>query len=192
MKKVNKNLLVAVALMLGTLINYANVESISKNTSTSTKVIFENVEKGHALVIKDHSGTVIYNENISKNGKLIKFYDFSHLDNGDYSIEVEKEYELLIKEFNVKNGVTTLKSEEVIFRPVILTKKDRVFISRINFDKSPLNVTVYYKGYVILEETISSEDKVLEKTYHLDQALKGDYTVTVSSKNSSSRKEFNY
>jgi len=190
MKKIKRNLLVAVVFMLGTLNNYANVEKISKNI----KVVFENVEKGHALTIKDHAGTVIYNENIYRNGLLVKFFDFSSLQNGSYTIEVEKEYEILIKEVEVKNTLVTLKkdSEKIIFRPVILNKEDRVFISRINFDKSPLHVTVYYKNDIIVDETISSEEKVLEKTYHLDKAVKGDYIVIVSNKDTGSIKEFSF
>jgi len=190
MKKIKRNLLLAVVFMLGTLNNYANVEKISKNI----KVVFENVEKGHALTIKDHVGTVIYNEDIYKNGILVKVFDFSSLENGSYSIEVEKEFEILVKEVEVKNQQVILKkdSEKVIFRPVIKNKEDRVFISRINFDKSPLNVTVYYKDYVIVEETISSEDRIIEKTYHLDQALKGEYRVVVSNKATSSIKEFTF
>jgi len=193
MKKIKRNLLVAVVLMLGTFTNYANVEGIS-NKIKAVKVIFENVEKGHELTVKNHAGIVIYNEDINQNGELIKFFDFSHLNNGVYTIEVEKEYEILIKEFEVKNTLVSFhkEAEKTLFRPVILTKKDRIFISRINFDKSPLNVAIYYNDEIIVEETISSEDKVLEKCYHLDLTVKGNYRAIVSNTITNSIKEFTF
>ena len=190
MKKFKNNLLVAIALMLGTLTNYANVEKISKNI----RVVFENVEKNHALTIKDQEGVVLYNENIHENGMLVKFFDFSTLNDGIYTIEVEKEHEIIIKEVDIKDNVVTLNkaAEKVLYRPSIEIKEDRVFVSRINTDKSPLHVTVYYKDHEIAEETVASEKEVVTKVYHLDEALRGNYSIVVSSKETSYSKEFSF
>ena len=191
MKTVKRNLLVALVLMLGTLNNYASVEN---KISKATKIVFENVEEGHPLKIKDDEGVVVYNENIFKSGKLIKFFDFSNLEDGDYTIEVEKEFEIAVKTVKVEEGEATIDKETatVLFRPVVVNKKDKVLISRINFDKSPLHVVIYYNDYVIVEETVSSDEKIIEKVYQLDSALKGEYKVVVSGRETASFKKFDF
>ena len=78
MSLVKKSLSVVVVFMLGTLISYANVKVISKNTK-AVKVVFENVQKNHPLTIIDAEGVVLHKENVSNNGHLVKFFDFSSL-----------------------------------------------------------------------------------------------------------------
>lgn len=189
MKTYKRNLLVAALFVLGTFFNYANSKTILKNTK-AVKVVFENVEKNHTLKIIDSEGVVLHTENVSTNGSLVKFFDFSSLDSGTYKIEVEKDFETLIKRFEVKGKQIFLNEieEKVVFKPVVRTKDNTVLISRINFDKSPLNITVYYNDSVILEETISSNEKVINKVYKLDNNLKGAYKIVVSNNNKSTVK----
>jgi len=191
MKTTGRKLLVAVVFMLGTLSNYANVGGISKSTKL-VKVIFENVEKNHNLIVKDSQGIILHKENISKDGHLEKIFDFSSLKDGAYEIVVDKDFEILVKTFEVKGNQILFKNstEKTIFKPVIKNKEDKVLISRINFDRSPLAVSIYYNNQVILEEVLKSEKSVINKAYKLDKNLKGTYKVIVSNKEKSSTKEF--
>ena len=190
MKAIKRNLLVAVVL-LGTLVNYANVDENFKNTKL-IKVVFENVQKNHDLVVKNSEGVVLHKENISKDGYLVKFFDFSYLNDGEYTVEVNKDYEILIKSFKVENSkvVVSKNVEKTIFKPVIKTIDNHIQISRINFDKSALNISIYYKNNIIVEEVVKSDDKLVNKLYKLDDTIKGNYRVIVSNNNKSYTKEF--
>lgn len=191
MKTIKRNLLVAVVFMLGTLVNYANVDENFKSTKL-IKVVFENVQKNHDLVVKNSEGVVLHKENISKDGYLVKFFDFSYLNDGEYTVEVNKDYEILIKSFKVENSkvVVSKNVEKTIFKPVIKTIDNHIQISRINFDKSALNISIYYKNNIIVEEVVKSDDKLVNKLYKLDDTIKGNYRVIVSNNNKSYTKEF--
>ena len=144
MKTVKRNILLTIVFILVTLVNYANVGTIS-NTIKKVKVVFENVEKGNSLIIKDQYGIVLHEEKISKDGNLIKFLDFSSLKEGIYTIEVDKSYEILIKKIEVKNNQIFLDKNavKIIAKTIIGNNKNLVLVSKINLDKSPLNVKVY-------------------------------------------------
>jgi len=191
MKTIKINLLVAVVFMLGTLSNYANVEIALKNTK-AVKVVFENVEKNHSLTITDKEGVILHRENISKNGHLEKLFDLSSLKDGQYKIEVDKNFEVLIKNFTIKNKAVILDENtgKIVFKPIIKNKDNNVLISRINFDKKPLHISIYYKDMLILEETIKSDKTLLNKVYQLDETKKGNYTIIVTGNSKSTVEEF--
>ena len=65
MKTIKRNLVIAVAFILGTFANFANIDSASISTK-KVKVVFENVEKGHSLTIKDIEGIIYHQEKYYK------------------------------------------------------------------------------------------------------------------------------
>lgn len=177
--------------MLGTLFNYAS-DVVSEDIigTKKVKVVFENVEKGQLLTVKDYRGHVLHEEYISVKGYLIKVFDFSHLKEGYYKIEVDKKSEILIKPFQLKLNKVTFKEEikkevkktakKKFFKPVVkINEENVIMVSRINFDKKPIRVSIYYKGDVILHEKVRSEEAVNSKTYKLNEKQKGDYKVVV-------------
>ena len=191
MNLIKKSLSVVVVFMLGTLFTYANVTIISKKTK-AVKVVFENVEKNHSLTVIDSQGVILHKENVSSNGHLVKFFDFSSLKDGKYQIQVDKEFEVLVKNIEIKKNTVLLNDDldEVVFKPVVMKKNNFVFISRINFDKTPMHVSIFYKDEQILDETITSNKDVIEKAYKLDDSIKGDYKVVVHNHDKSVVKEF--
>jgi hypothetical protein len=194
MKTIKKRVLVVV-FMLATLFNYANNKNDFNETvnADKVKVVFENVKKGQQLTVNDENGIQLHAETVSKEGELTKFFDFSPLNDGLYTIELNKEFVVVIKSLEVKNKkVLFIKdSEKVIFKPVIRTIENLVLISKINFDKKPIKISLYLNGEVIFSETVKDED-LLKRAYRLENEIKGDYKVIISSNDKSYTNEFKY
>lgn len=177
---IRKNLLVV--FMLGTLISYANknVTSINTKDAKKMKVEFMHVKKGHTLTIKDEYGTTIFSQKIKNAGNYSKVFDFSKLENGKFTLELNKDFEIVEKPFIIESeSVTFLTAvEKTIFKPVIRNKENLILISKIAFDKEPVKVILYYNDEAIYSETLEGKD-VLERTYRLSENNKGDYKIVV-------------
>ena len=192
MKTIKRRVLVVV-FMLGTLFNYANNEKEFNKTidAKKVKVVFKDVKKGQLLSVKDKNGFKLHSETVSSQGELIKFFDLSTLNNGVYTIELNKEFKVVIKSLLVKNNnVSFIKdSEKIIFKPVIRNKENLVLISKVNFDKKPVKITLFYNDEVIYSETLKGE-LMLKRVYRLDKELRGNYTVIVYCDDESYSNEF--
>ncbi|MGJ8759987.1 MAG: hypothetical protein ACSHXA_05550 [Polaribacter sp.] len=185
--------IILVALMFGTLITNANEKDNTnyKEAKKTVKVEFNNVKKGQTLTIKNSNGLTVYNNEIQNSGDYSKTFDFSALENGIYSAELNKDFEIVIKQFNVENGLVTFlnNKDEKIFKPIIRTEGELLLISKINFNNEPLKVTLYYNDEAVLSETISG-DKLLQRVYKLSEKEVGAYKVVVSSDERTYTKEF--
>lgn len=180
MKTIKRKVLIIV-IMLGTFINYANNSNFENELDASkVKVEFNNVKKGHELSIKDEKGVTLHSENIKKQGKLVKTFDFSELENGNYTLELDKDLEIDIQSFTVKNNQVTFNedADKIIFKPFIRNEENRLMITRSNFDKKPLEIDIYYNGEVIYSETATS-DVIFNRVYLLNKEVKGHYSVIV-------------
>jgi hypothetical protein len=181
-----------VALMLGTLIGYANEDkkSTDNKAKRTVKVEFNNVKKGQTLSIKNEQGASVYNNKIKNSGNYSRLFDISALEDGIYSAELNKAFEIHIKEFYVKNGlVTFLNNEnEKVFKPVIRSKDNLVYVSKLAFDHESLKVVIYYNDEVILSETV--EGKELQRAYKLSENKIGSYKIIVNSNNRTFVKDF--
>ena len=188
---IKKSLLVA--LMFGTLISYANENTTPTNTVEvkRVKVEYKAVKKGHALTIKTENGLIIYNQIIEKSGTYSKVFDLTNLEDGVYTTELNKDFEIHIKKIEVKNGfVTFLKKEnKIIFKPVIRTEGDLLLISKINFNEEPLKIILYYNNDVIFSEIVK-EKELLNRVYKLSKNEEGTYKVVINTNNRTYIKDF--
>ena len=178
MKKV-----IIVALMFGTLIGYAN-NNISDNdlkAKKTVKVEFNNVKKGQTLTIKNGEGIAVYNNEIKNSGSYSKTFDFSALEDGIYTAELNKDFEIIIKQFFVKNGLVTFlnNKNEKVFKPVIRVENNLLYVSKIAFNNEPLKVAIYYNNEEILSDTIEG-NQILNRIYKLSERQNGNYKVIVS------------
>ncbi|WP_341220445.1 hypothetical protein [Polaribacter atrinae] len=183
--------IILVALMFGTLISYANENIDIKDAKKTVKVEFSNVKKGQTLNIKDHTGLVVYNDKIENSGDYSKTFDFSALEDGVYSFELIKDFEIVIKQFYVENGLVTFLDDnnEKVFKPIIRNEGQLLFISKISFNNEPLKVTLYYNDKAVLSETVSG-DQILKRVYKLSEKEIGNYKVIVNSDDRTYIKEF--
>jgi len=181
MMKTIKTKVLVVVFLLGTFVNFANRADVSNVLNTKNiKLVFNEVKKGHLLTIKDKDGTIIRSETVSKPGLLAKMFDLSSLNDGTYTIELNKDFEIIVKTLEVKNRTVIFNenSKIVIFKPVIRNEENILMISKIAFDKKPSKISLYYNDEIIYSETIKSE-MILNRVYKLDKDEKGDYKVVI-------------
>ena len=188
---IKKSLLVA--LMFGTLISYANENTTPTNTVDvkRVKVEYKTVKKGHALTIKTENGLIIYKQIIDSPGTYSKVFDLTNLEDGFYTTELERDFEIHVKKIEVKNGLVTFlkKENKKIFKPVIRTEGDLLLISKITFNKEPLKIVLYYNNDVILSETVKGKE-LLNRVYKLSKSERGAYKVVINTDNRTYTKDF--
>ncbi|MGY8908928.1 MAG: hypothetical protein ACKVIG_03570 [Flavobacteriales bacterium] len=178
MRTIKRKVFVAI-FMLVTIVNFANNKDLNTLFSADkVKVTFNNAKKGNQLTIKDANGTILHSEEILKKGTLVKTFNLSELENGIYTLELEKDFQIVVKSVKVNNRNVTflVEAEKLIFKPIVRNKENKLMITKIAFDEEPLKISIYYKNEIIYSETLEG-DKILNRVYSLDKGLKGEYKV---------------
>ncbi len=177
MRTIKRKVFVAI-FMLVTIVNFANNnDSNTLVSADKVRVTFDNAKKGNQLTIKDANGAILHSEEIIKEGTLVKTFNLSDLENGIYTLELEKDFQFVIKSIEVINkNVTFTGADRFIFKPIVRNENNKLMITKIAFDAEPLKIYIYYKNEIIYSETLEG-DKILNRVYSLDKGLKGDYRV---------------
>ena len=117
---------------------------------------------------------------VKYNGSLTRLYDFTQLDNGKYTIEINKDYEIEVTSILVNNREVTFveDSKEKIFKPVFRNEDSRIIISKLGIDTNEMKVNLYYEDNLIYTDNVVG-NKVLNRVYRLDESLPGEYTAVV-------------
>lgn len=173
MKTIKKILFVATMLTIVT--GYAND---IKNLELA------NVKKGHQLTIIDSKGEILYHEAIERNGSYLNKFDLTLLKDGMYSIELDKDFEIIIKPFEVKsNKVLFLNDKETKeFKPVIRVNENQLIISQLSLNNQPLEVKLYYNDELIHKEILKNQS-ILKQALRLSKSQKGNYSLRMVSGN---------
>jgi len=168
------------------MLSFANTE-IKTNKEKEPKVTvisFKEVKLGSKLSIKDMNGIVLYKESIRKSGDYSKGFDLTSLPNGDYIFELDTKLKITIIPFNVVSNQVTFKKEEesTIYKPYIRVKDFRVYVSRLSFEKSPIEYKIYFKdnNELVLSEKFENESQV-KRIYDFSTSKKGNYVFVFKS-----------
>ena len=191
MKTIIKKYLVTFTILVS-LANYATENNISTPIDgKKVKVEFIAVRKGQVLSIKNANSVIMYSDVIEMAGNYARTFDLTGLENGKYKIELEKNFETIIKPFLVKNRLVTFLPEEnkTIFKPVIRIEDNLLLISKISLENQPVKITLYYKGDVIYTEN-TRDGKILNRVFRLLKNKKGNYTVAISANEKKYSKRF--
>ena len=178
MRTIKRKVFVAI-FMLVTIVNFANNNDLNTLLSADkVEVTFNNAKKGNQLTIKEANGAILHSEEILKEGTLVKTFNLSELENGIYTLELEKDFQIVVKSVKVNNRNVTflVEAEKLIFKPIVRNKENKLMITKIAFDEEPLKISIYYKNEIIYSETLEG-DKILNRVYSLDKGLKGEYKV---------------
>ena len=185
MKKLIKNTLVLVILFT-TLLGHANSSFKNSNDEKRTTLTLTDVKQGDELLIKDTHGIILYKEKIQNSGHYIKGFDLTELPDGDYFFELIKEMKIKIIPFNVTINEVTFKKdiESVIYKPLVKTEENKVYISKLSLHRKPLEIKVYYHKNdtqdfnLIYTETIENT-KSIGRILNLDEKEKGHYKIII-------------
>ncbi|MEM6721318.1 MAG: hypothetical protein AAF611_18465 [Bacteroidota bacterium] len=186
-KRMNK--IVCMVMMIVTMLSYANRTYSLDIHKESTILTFNNVKKGHQLVIKDANLLVVYKESIQQNGTYSKGFDLTGLPDGDYYVELDKDIQIVMIPFTVASSVVTFdkENETVIYKPSVRVEDNHVFVSRLSLDVEPLTIKLYYtESFKQSRELIFSEEikdtKIVERIFELSREKRGNYTFVFYSK----------
>lgn len=187
---IRKSLLVA--LVLGTLTSYANGTTLKKGTTTLAKVELNDVKRGQLWLIKNSDGVIIHEQVIKNSGSYILAIDFSSLENGNYSLEINKDFQIEVLPLTIDGGNPVFKDEdsEIVFKPLIRTEKNLVLISKLEFNNTPMKVAIYYENEIIFNDNVEGSDDVLKRVYSLNKNIKGSYTVILNANDRTYINEF--
>ncbi|SCY06266.1 hypothetical protein SAMN05192588_0950 [Nonlabens sp. Hel1_33_55] len=187
--KTIKNL-IAATLLFTALNSYATEIEIVSSANVTT-LQFSNVKKGQQVTIKDDFNTILYKETIQANGTYAKKFNLTALEDGSYTIELTKDYEIIVKSFDIKAKQVKLNqsNEVMIFKPNVRLEDVKMIISQLSLTKSPLNVELYYNGVLIHNDKITG-DTILSRVYQLSATKKGNYRVVMNSNDHSFTKNF--
>ena len=190
MKTIKKMTLVV--LMFISTLSYAE----KRNLTTLSKVAiveFVNVKKGQTLFVKDQNGLILHSETIKENGQLSKRFDLSQLKEGEYALELEKDFEIIIRPFEIKNNaITFFESQETkVFKPVIRKENNKLLISQMSLESKPVVVEIYFDDELIYSETTKGE-KTMNRIYKLSKYETGDYRTVVKIDNRIYKKQFTF
>lgn len=173
--------------MLTVIIGNANEISSLKveGDLKKTALTIKNVKEGDLLSIKNNKGIIVYKELIQSSGTYKKGFDLTELPDGNYSFEIDKDLEIKIIPFTVKNNQVAFdkNKETVIYKPYVKEKNNLVFITKLALNLQPLKIRIYENHndeyYLIHSEKIEGI-QIVEKVYKLK---KGNYKIILNSDN---------
>ena len=188
MKRLVKTSLVVVV-MFATIVSYANEFPLltKERTKIVKNITFENVKEGSLLIIKDSNEIILYKELVEKSGTYSKGFDLTVLPNGNYYFELDKQVEIRVKPFMVKDSIVEFKKDEEykIFKPVVYLKKDKVYISKFTFDNEVLDIKIFTADSheLVLSEKIErkGDSECLGRIYNFSTSEKGTYSIIINS-----------
>jgi recombinational DNA repair protein RecT len=156
--------------------SYSGYASAKLNDSSTVQYVNE----GNFIKVFNKFGEVIYSGKITNTGKLTQLYDFTQLENGIYTIEINKDFEIETNSIQVKNRKVTFiqNKKERIFKPVFRTKDAQLIISKLGLDTNEMKVELYYEGELIYSDAVKGNE-VLNRVYKLDENLPGEYSAVV-------------
>ncbi|MFD2916888.1 hypothetical protein [Psychroserpens luteus] len=171
-----------VAFMLTIVTGYANENVIDVPSKAITVLKFSNVKKGHQYTIIDNQGVLLYSETIDRNGTFSKKFDFTALKDGSYTVELNKDFEIIVTPFIVQSkSVIFLESKvRTVFKPVVRTKGNQLLISLMSMDVQTLDIELFYNGESIFKDQLKG-DQILNQVYKLSSQEKGDYYLHMTS-----------
>ncbi|WP_159022008.1 hypothetical protein [Formosa sp. L2A11] len=145
----------------------------------------DNVKEGQHLYIKDAYGFTLYKKTFNKSGTVDNTFDFSSLPNGSYFFEHEKAYQVKVIPFNVAAGKVTFNtpSEKVIYKPVVKVKNNTIYLSKLDLNKTDVNVSLLYESDNNTFKVIHSEDFTdtanIQRAYSLSNKESGNYKMVI-------------
>jgi hypothetical protein len=180
--KTNLKRILGAALLMFAVVYVSAVEPVIHFSGNKTIVLkLVDISENTNLAIKDLNGYVFYSESIQKaSDSFSKSFDLTTLPNGDYKIEVEGSVKITTYPISIENNkiVTTNVQKTETFKPSLVERGDKVYVSKFNPENNPLEVSIYNeRGELVYEETLEGQLE-LGRIYNFSKA-QGTYTLAM-------------
>lgn len=195
MKNLKLTSLLAFALVMSLTTMANNPEVMAKEKEGNvTNLHFDKVKEGSTLIIKDLNGLVLYKEAIEQTGEYSKGFDLTTLPDGNYYFELNSELKIEVIPFQVKASEVDFDKElkELIYKPIVRTKGDIVYVWKTDIDHSEVSYKIYYAdNYELVHSEKFDSTYGVSKTYDFSTARKGKYVFVFESNGRTYKKTIN-
>lgn len=137
---------------------------------------------GETLTIKitdDTENIVYYSEGVEAADKIQKVYDFSNLEEGNYTLTVLSDGLSVEREFRKENNTIEVGEEATVLPPTFSVKDDLLRCSYLNFAKKDVKLELYDGNDVIYSKKIGNHFSMTEGL-NLRKLEHGSYTVCLT------------
>ena len=135
-----------------------------------------------SIVIRDNTGSILFNETVKKTPNFIKKYNLSRLENGEYTMTITKTTLRTTQPFKITtDGLVMTEMEKVEkFIPVVLLKNDKIDVSVLLKDYDNIIVNIYDNQGLRVKQDKYPSALSLHKRYNISQLPDGAYVVEVT------------
>ncbi len=130
------------------------------------------------LVIKNDRGEIIYRAPAAAGLEEPSDFDLRTLPDGKYVMELESNVEIKVRPFQVQTGYVSFEKASKIFKPVVNSRDQLVYVSKLAFDNSRLKVEIYDKYHDLVFSEILKNKEMNGRIYDFS-GLRGDHFEVV-------------
>lgn len=182
-----KSILMGAALVFisGAVLAAGNLNvSIVPAGKNKTKVYATNVEKSKFEVeVKNDKGAIVYyKRTVTPETTYAKYYNFSMLGDGDYSITVKVNNEKMENSLRISNGQVEILKQRKEIEPFFALKGDRLEMSWLNFAQEDTKLLVYNNNKLIFEKELDQQFAV-NYAFDFSKLNTGEYSAVLVTDN---------
>lgn len=150
------------------------------NTEQGVTLRLVNLEKvATAIYMKDADKHELFRRAITKEIGAVLRLDFSKLENGTYSLFIDRESKSYIQTLSIENGELKIGEMKEIFKPILIVKKNNFVVDAQNTTIQKVELINKY-DVTVYEKTYSDLAKNVRINYSLKQIPNGNYLVKVT------------
>ena len=159
--------------------------SLESKEATVAKLVLENVKKGGKLSILDADNVLLYKEPIEVSGTYSQNFDFSNLPIGKYYFEIDmgSKYQKVPFEVHVSSVVIKYEEKYEIFKPVVYTRDNHVYLSKFSMVPCKLSILIYDSNDEKIHMEDFKENSTINRVLDFSKIRKGKYKLVISSEN---------
>ena len=134
----------------------------------------------------DQEGEMIYTDLVSKDDEAGKMYDFSEVENGQYTFKTVSEHKSVETTFVIEMNELLILKEETSYRPVFWIEGNILSISYMNLEQNDVYLSLEDDLFADVDsnlyyEEITESDMSYERVFDIKNLGKGEYSITLRS-----------
>jgi hypothetical protein len=184
MKNVLKNSVTCFAMFFLTVATALANDPSFKIAKTDNKIISLTVKDAASPVgvsFRDAEGVLLHSEKYNFKKKGIRYYNLKEVAAGTYYLEIETDVKVEKYIITVDSDAATIRedAEKVLYKPILVLKKDHIMITKCNLSKSDLKIKLYDKNDNCLysEDVDASTDNLtIGRKLNVSELEEGRYT----------------
>ncbi|WP_167616297.1 hypothetical protein [Maribellus sediminis] len=184
MKNLKKTMLLLVTILASGSVMATGLLNVSvipgKNEKALVSVSDNNGDRC-MVEVTDVNGEMVYTHHIKHPGDSYeKLYDFSKLDDGNYTLSVILGDETLLSSMNIQNGNVQISGQKEELKPYFKLNGNELELTFLNFEKQDVKFQLYDDGTneLVFENDLAN-DFSINKEIDLSKLNAGDYNAVL-------------